>query len=70
MVIIVYDGERLSSNWRLMSVHLVTDQLIVTDHSVHCGYLLIYWVIRNRMYNVCTHMHDIVSKINNHAKKI
>ena len=50
MVIVVYDGERLSSNWRLMSVHLVTDQLIVTDHSVHCGYLLIYWGKRNRMY--------------------
>ena len=43
MVIIVYDGERLSSNWGLVSVHLVTDQLIVTNHSVHCGYLLIHW---------------------------
>ena len=45
MVIIVYDGERLSSNWRLMSVHLVTDQLIATDHSVHCGYLSKFGVI-------------------------
>ena len=39
------DGDGLSSDWRLVSVHPVADQLIVAYYCVHCGYLIIHWSV-------------------------